>query len=418
MKLSILWFACLLFSEQAIFGQISGTVVDSGGIPIPYANVMIYKVSDSSLQTGTITNDDGTFTIEYSNLGAFMLQVDLLSFHTWNSEMFTVSGVDFKKDFGTITLLEEVTSLEGVEVRGQRKLIQRTQEGSIINVQTSVMTQGSTALQLLERSPGVILDQNNNIFSLNGKSGTLIMINGKAQRIPMADIIAMLNGMSADNIERIELLTNPSARYDVDGNTGIINIILSKNENLGIRGTVNASTGYGRGPKQTTGISINYGSERATLFGNYTFSYDDTFGGFQAIGVTEIPVLGGSTEVDFLNRSQQINRNHNLNLGYEHKLSESSTLGGSILYNESMPLVFTRNTGLYDFVTNPFLEAQIRLNGDGNLKNLTTSVFYEKNNEKNSFSITGDYINYNSKTPNQVNNVYFDENGNSFQPES
>nr|WP_298998723.1 outer membrane beta-barrel protein [uncultured Allomuricauda sp.] len=418
MKLSILWFACLLFSVQAIFGQLSGTVVDSGGIPIPYANVMIYKVLDSSLQTGTITNDDGTFTIEYSNLGAYMLQVDLLSFHTWNSEMFTVSGVDFKKDFGKITLLEEVTSLEGVEVRGQRKLIQRTQEGSIVNVQASVMTQGSTALQLLERSPGVILDQNNNIFSLNGKSGTLIMINGKAQRIPMADIIAMLNGMSADNIERIELLTNPSARYDVDGNAGIINIILSKNENLGIRGTVNASTGYGRGPKQTTGISINYGSERAALFGNYTFSYDDTFGGFQAIGVTEIPVLGGSTEVDFLNRSQQINRNHNLNLGYEHKLSESSTLGGSVLYNESMPLVFTRNTGLYDFVINPFLEAQIRLNGDGNLKNLTTSAFYEKNNEKNSFSITGDYINYNSKTPNQVNSVYFDENGNSFQPES
>ncbi|WP_394972047.1 TonB-dependent receptor domain-containing protein [uncultured Croceitalea sp.] len=418
MKLATTFLLCILCSLQLVFGQLSGTVVDIEGIPIPYANVMIYSAIDSSLQTGVITNDNGVFFIEYSNPSSYTLRVNLLSFQTWSSEPFIVSDANFKKDFGTITLLEEVTALDGVEVRGQKRLIQRTQEGSIVNVQASIMTKGSTVLQLLERSPGVILDQNNNIFSLNGKSGTLIMINGKAQRIPMADLITMLNGMSADNIERIELLTNPSARYDVDGSAGIINIVLSKNEKLGVQGNFNTSTGYGRGPKQTTGISFNYGGERTQLSSSYTFSYDDTFGGFRGIGVTEIPVLGGSTNIDFTNRSQQINRNHNFNLSYEQQLSETSSLGSSILYNQSMPLVFTRNLGLYDFVVNPFLEAQIRLNGDGNLKNLTTSAFYEKNNNKSSFTITGDYINYHSETPNQVNSDYFDENGNPFQPES
>ena len=158
-----------------MFGQISGTVVDVEGNPIAYANVMVYSTPDSKLQTGVITNENGDFSVEWSNPSTYILNIDLLSFASWTSEPFTISEVGFKMDFGTITLEEELMNLEGVEVRGRRRLIQRTQEGSIINVQASVLTQGSTALQLLERSPGVILDQYNNTFSLNGKSGTLII---------------------------------------------------------------------------------------------------------------------------------------------------------------------------------------------------------------------------------------------------
>lgn len=418
MKSYILLLLCFLSSVQWLVGQISGVVVDIEGNPIPYANVMIYSVPDTILQIGFITNEEGLFTNDYSNKGKFILRVDLLSFKTWNSKPFTISDHNFKKDFGTIILLEEITSLESVEIRAQRKLIQRTQEGNIINVQASVLTQGSTALQLLERSPGVILDQNNNTFSLNGKSGALVMINGKVQRIPTADLIVMLNGMSADNIEKIELLTNPSARYDVDGNAGIINIVMNKNETLGIRGNLSLSAGYGKGAKHTSGLSLNYGSERSTLFGTYTFSYDDTYSGFRGIGVSEISVLGGNTAIDFTSRTQQINRNHNINLGYEHQLSETSSFGTSVLYNQSKPLIFTKNVGLYDFTDDPFLEAQIRLNGDGTLKNLTTTAYYEKKGEKNSFTVTGDYLTYNSQTPNQVNSEYFDENGEPAQPEN
>lgn len=418
MKSYILFLVCCFAFIELLFGQLSGSVVDIEGNPVSYANVMIYSYPNSTLQTGVITDEGGTFSIDYSGIGTFIIRIDLLSFKTWNSESFIITSTDNKKDFGIITLMEEVTSLQGVEVRGQRRLIQRTQEGSIINVQASVITQGSTALQLLERSPGVILDQYNNTFSLNGKSGTLIMINGKAQRIPIADLIAMLNGMSADNIKRIELLTNPSARYDVDGNAGIINIVMSKNETLGIRGNLNLSIGYGEGPKQTTGFSLNYGSERASIFGSYTFSYDDTFSGFKGVGVSEIPVLGGNTAIDFTSRTQQINRNHNLNLGYEYQLTETSSFGVSALFNNSRPLIMTKNLGLYEFVVNPFLEAQIRLNGNGNLKNLTSSVYYEKTGKQDNFIITGDYINYNSQTPNKVNSTYFDENSEPFQPES
>ncbi|MGB5819918.1 MAG: outer membrane beta-barrel family protein [Saonia sp.] len=418
MKSCSLFVLLLLGFAKIVFGQISGSVIDTNGNPIAYANIMIYSANDSTLQTGSIADEEGIFGIEFSNKGTYILRISLLSFKTWNSELFEISGVNFKKTYPPIILNEEVTTLEGVEVTGQRKLIQRTQEGSIINVQQSILTKGSTVLQLLERSPGVILDQRNNSFSLNGKSGTLIMINGKVQRIPTADLIAMLNGISADNIEKIELLTNPSARYDVDGNAGIINIVMTKNETLGIRGNFNLSAGYGEGPKQTTGLSLNYGSERATLFGSYTFSYDDTYSGFRGIGTSEIPALGGNTAIDFTSRTQQINRNHNINLSYDHSLSDSSSFGANLLFNQSRPMVLTQNRGLYDFTDNPFLEAQISLNGDGNLKNFNASTYFEKKTDDNTLAVTVDYIYYNNQSPNLVNNSYFDENGDPFQPDN
>ncbi|MEO9892992.1 outer membrane beta-barrel protein [Aurantibacter sp.] len=398
--------------------QITGRVVDIFNEGVAFANITIHDTNQNILITGALSDVDGYFSIDFSELGNFTLQVSLLSYESWVSETFVVSEIPFEYSFPPILLKEEVTQLEGVSVRGQRQLIQRTQDGSVINVQASVMTKGSNALRLLERSPGVILDQYNNTFSLNGKSGTLIMINGKAQRIPIADLIAMLNGMSADNIEKIELLTNPSARYDVDGNAGIINIVTSKNEYLGLQGNLNVSSGYGVGPKQTTSFSINYGGASANFFGTYTFSYDDTFSGFNAIGTTEIPVLGGSTSVNLTSRTKLINRNHNFNLGYERQLSEVSTWGANILLNTSKPLTLTKNRGLYKFTGYPYLDAQISLNGDGILKNLNISSFYEITNEDDTFAITADYIKYTTNSPNMVKSSYFDKNGVAYQPEN
>lgn len=419
MKSQNLFILFVFLSIQNLLGQqLTGSVQDIDGNYIPYVNITILNFPDAVLQTGTITNESGEFELDFSDTGTYFLRASLLSFKTWDSEPFTITSRSQQLPIPPITLLEEVTSLEGVAVVGKRKLIQRTREGSVINVQESILTKGSTALQLLERSPGVILDQRNNSFSLNGKSGTLIMINGKPQRIPTADLIAMLSGMSADTIEKIELLTNPSARYDVDGTAGIINIVLSKNESLGLRGSVSLSAGYGEGPKQTTGFTLNYGSERSNLFGSYTFSYDDFFHGWIGRGVTDLPILGGDTEIVFQSNMYQTNRNHNLNFGYEHQLSKTTLIGANAIYNQSSPLTSTRNRGLYNFTNDPFLEAQIRLDGDAMWKNLNTSMYFETKKEKSTFAVTADYINYNNQSPNTVNSSYFDEDGIQFQPES
>ncbi len=409
----LILFLCLI---NYSFGQISGLVVDINRKPIPYANAILYNTTNEKIELGSITNEEGNFILNTDIFGTFTIRISLLSYKTWESKPFNITTLNFNKVLETIVLSEEVTTLEGVEIVAKRKLIQHTQEGSVINVQQSVLTKGSTVLQLLERSPGVIVDQRNNNFSLNGKSGTLIMINGKVQRIPMADVIAMLNGMNADNIEKIELLTNPSAKYDVDGNAGIINIELIKNETLGVQGNINISSGYGVGFKQNTGLSLNYGSERSSLLSSYTFSYNDTYDGFHGIGTTETPALGGNTAINFKNRRQQINRNHAFNIGYDYKLSEKTSFGTSLLYNLSKPLTYINNRGLYNFENAPFLEATINLYGNGNLKNYNASAFLEKKTENNTFNIAVDYINYKNKSPNNVSSSYFDESGADINP--
>ncbi|WP_282042035.1 outer membrane beta-barrel family protein [Winogradskyella flava] len=418
---SIIISTLVLFTFfKPLEAQISGSVVDKEGLPIPYANVMLKDRTSNTILSGTITDEDGIFNLEFSEIGAYILKVDLLSYKSWESTAFNISSISFRKQFKPIVLEEEITQLEGVVVTARKRLIERTSEGNVINVKESVLTKGSNVLQVLERSPGVILDRRNNSFSLNGKEGTLVMINGKAQRIPVADLMILLNSMSADNLEKIELLTNPSARHDVDGNAGIINIVLSKNEALGLRSSIVLSGGYGEGPKQTSSVSVNYGSEKSLVYGSYSFSYNESSSGWRGEGITDLPVLGGNTEINFTSNMQPIDRNHNINFGYEYQLSQSSIIGASLLFNQSRPLTLTNNRGLYNFVSEPFLDAQIEVKGRGTRNNLSSSLFFEKKNKikknESTLSVTADYINYNSDRPNSVISDYFDENGIPYQP--
>ncbi len=418
---SILIIVLIFFGfSQLVNAQISGSVVDNKDLPIPYANVMLQNSSNNNILLGTITDENGNFKLEFSEKGTYILKVDLISYKPWESQPFNISSTNFSKVFSSIILEEEVTELDGVVITARKRLVERTNEGSVINVKESVLTKGSNVLQVLERSPGVIPDRRNNSFSLNGKEGTLVMINGKTQRIPVADLMIMLNSMSADNLEKIELLTNPSARHDVDGNAGIINIVLSKNETLGFRSAVTLSGGYGEGPKQTTSFSMNYGSDKSLIYGSYSFSYNESSSGWRGQGITDLPVLGGNTEIDFTSNMQPIDRNHNINFGYDYQLSKSSIIGASLLFNQSRPLTLTNNRGLYNFVSEPFLDAQIEVKGRGTRNNLSTSLFFEttsgEENKENTLSVTADYINYNSDRPNNVRSDYFDDNGIPYQP--
>ena len=139
-----------------------------------------------------------------------------------------------------------------------------------------------------------------------------------------------------------------------------------------------------------------------------TFFMTTRFSGWIAEGVSDIPVLGGNTSIEFKSDRFEINRSHNINLGYEHQLSEHSILGGGLLYNHSRPKQRIQNRGLYEFQVNPFLEAQIELNGAGRWSNINPSLFFESANEKHSYQIGADFIGYRSKTPNQVRSDYFD----------
>jgi len=414
MKSYIFYF--VFFISIKCYAQLKGKVLNTLNEPIAYANVILFNNKDKSVVKGIITNEEGDFEIHAVNAGNYFLKVDLLTYNSWQSKVF-IYKLNEEKIFPKIILKESSELLNEITINSTKKLIKNTREGNIINVQESILTKGSSVLQLLERSPGVILDQRNNSFSLNGKSNATIMINGKVIRIPTSEIISMLNGMSADTIEKIELLTNPSSRYDADGNAGIINIVTSKNENIGFKGSTNVSLGYGTGEKQTTSVSLNYGEEKINTYGSYSFSYDDTLDGWRGVGSTNIPVFNGITFIDFSSKTRRIDRSHNLNLGLDYQINKSKILGASFLFNASSPNINTNNLGLYNFQVNPFLHARIHLNANGNWKNYNVSSFFETSFNKSTLTTTVDYIHYNNQTPNFVKSLYFDENEQPFQPD-
>jgi len=159
----------------------------------------------------------------------------------------------------------------------------------VVNVANSIIASGSTALEVLEKAPGVTVDRQNDQISLRGKEGVIVQIDGKQTFLPMPDVVALLRNMPSDNIDRIELITNPSAKYDAAGNSGIIDIRLKKNNNIGTNGSVSVSAGSGRYARERGSLQINHRTSKINLFGNYS-AYND--GGYFDFDITVTRVLG------------------------------------------------------------------------------------------------------------------------------
>ncbi len=141
----------------------------------------------------------------------------------------------------------------------------------VVNVQNSITAAGGTALEVLERSPGITVNRQNNSLTMSGKGGVLVMMNGKLTRLPIATVVQMLEGMTANDIEKIELITTPPARYDAEGDAGIINIITKKNTNFGMNGNFSATLGYGWYARPSGSLNLNYRHQKLNLYGNVSF---------------------------------------------------------------------------------------------------------------------------------------------------
>src|SRR5688500_7607561 len=164
------------------------------------------------------------------------------------------------------------TNMREVTVTARKPFIQKLTDRIVVNVDNSVINAGSSAFEVLERAPGVLIDGNDNI-SLRGRQGVIIMIDGKITPMAGADLVNFLRGLPSNSIERIDIITNPSAKYDAADNSGIIDIRMKKDLRLGANGTFTAGYGQGVYPKANAGTTFNYRNKKINLFGNYNYGY-------------------------------------------------------------------------------------------------------------------------------------------------
>jgi hypothetical protein len=216
-------------------------------------------------------------------------------------------------------------TLTQVQVTARKPLYEQKIDRLVVNVANSITAAGGTALEVLERSPGVIVNQQNNSISLVGKEGVVIMINGRITYQPAESIVQMLAGMTADNIETIELITTPPANFDAEGNAGFINIVLKQRPDLGLNGNSTISIGYGQGEVGSAGVNLNYRKGRLNLFSNYNFSLQAQKQEFT--NYRKVTTGGEVLENDIITDRDPQQVNHNLRLGADLQLSDRTIFG-------------------------------------------------------------------------------------------
>ncbi len=407
----------LLLISMSSIAQIKGTIQDDQGVALPFANVLLLELPDSSVAKGAVSEVDGKFSITPEKDGKFLITINMISFDTWKSEL-----IDYKQgdavDLGAVKLQTGSMALEGVKIEVKQDLFQKTAEGTIVNVQNSVMTKGSTLLDLLERSPGVVVDERNNQISLNGQSGTMVMINGKIVRIPPEQLTQYLEGMSGDNVAQIEILTNPSAKYDVDGNAGLINIVLKKSETDGVNGNFSVTGGYGYGAKGAASANINYRKGKNYLYGSYSYNYDDGLFSFIAIGDRDMRIIDDRMTFDVSNETVTDNRSHTINVGYEYDFNDKTNAGLNVMYNPSNSVYDMYTDGYYTFGPDSATAVLINSIGDYDNENINSSVFMStKVGEKSELHADAEYLVYKGAGITSATNEYKNINGEVFVPQ-
>ena len=309
----------LLAGTQLAYAQITGTVTDPDGVPVDFANVLLLNAADSSFLAGGISEDDGTFALDAAvDATNALLNVSALGYNDYYSAPFDATQ---PRDFGTITLGAGAIALNTVEITAETPTFVRQIDRLVVNVDNRITAAGSTALEVLERSPGVSVNRQSGAIQLLGKEGVNIMVNGRMNYLPAAALLAYLEGMPASNLVTIELITTPPAGFDAQGNAGFINLVLRKLPDEGWRGSYGVAANVGRGYGGNGNVNLSYRDGKWAFSGNYSVN---AFTRDQFTQLTRITDFG-TDRVDFVrDPTRQV---HNARLGLDYAASDRTTVG-------------------------------------------------------------------------------------------
>jgi hypothetical protein len=250
--------------------KISGKITDQAGEVVPYANVALVQL-DGALVDGAVSDEDGNFVVETTKTAKVKLVVSSIGYQTFSSEPFELAP-GLVKEFGTLKVVNETLGLDEVMVKATRPEIIIEPDKTVINVEGTVMAEGSNALDVIGRSPGIYVDQEGNI-NLNGRTGATVMINDRPTYMSATDLANFLRSMPAENIKSIEVVNNPSSRFDAEGSAGVINIQLKKATVDGVFGNVQIGGQYNGQFAPNAGVTLNV--KKGKLSTNGTLNYNE-----------------------------------------------------------------------------------------------------------------------------------------------
>jgi ferric enterobactin receptor len=326
--LAVLFFTCPILHAQK--GLIKGVIIDAQtSAPLSYASIRVFKNTDSSLVTGAITDDKGLFSIE-TPVGQFYSIIDFIGYKAYKSPSFSISKEQMLYDFGTVKLSPSANTLGEVVVQAEKSTMELSLDKKIFNVGKDLSNKGGTATDILSNIPSVSVDVEGNV-KLRGSENVRILIDGKPSGLVSFKGGAGLQQLQGSLIEKVEIITNPSARYEAEGMSGIINIVLKKEQKQGFNGSFEIITGnpmnYG------LAANINYRHRKMNFFINYGIAYRKTPGS----GTQYQEVY--SKDTTFITQMEREGTvtgfNNNIRGGLDYYFNEKSTLTAAYLLRRS-----------------------------------------------------------------------------------
>ncbi|WP_170309761.1 TonB dependent receptor [Mucilaginibacter xinganensis] len=399
---------CALLLSTFAQGQVGGRLVIADSSAVPYASVLLVKSTDSMLVRSALSDKKGNFSMAAAPYGTYLIKIISMGYIPYTSPTIVIDSAQRFYDAGTIMLKVANHQLSEVVIRSTKPLIAQQLGGLVVNPQNSLMTRGSSVLQVLSRSPGVVINAQNNAISLNGKSGVMVMLDGKLLRLPADHVATLLQDMRADDIDKIELLTTPPAKYDADGNAGLINIITQKSKQPGTSGSLTASAGYGRGEKASANISLNHNSGKLSLHASYSYNRDRSYGLLLAKGTENAPIIGGQTTLDYHSQSKPLSNYNSFSGGFGYRASDRTMIGGNIDYSIGTYQNNSHNFGSYA-LTDSSLNYSSFITGTSHTYYFHPSVYLEHAISKyQKLNLDLDYFDHTSNSPTQVQSNFSD----------
>jgi len=386
-----------------LYGQINitGTLLDSDGNGLAYANIVSYRTQDSVLQKVFTTDESGQFNIELQE-GSYWLDFSYVGFEVRRET------INDSKNMGEVILTALAQSLDEVTVNATRPLLQRSNEKLIVNVENSILSTGNNTLEILQKSPGIIVDQDGDI-SLNGRNNVRIFLDGKDTRLGGDQLASLLEGMPASGIERIEIITNPSAKYEAQGNAGIIDIITKRGKLFGTNGSFSLTSGRGQYFRWDNNINFNHKTEKFNLYGQYSFAkrnqYMEIIIDRQFLDQGEV-----SSRVDMNTLFRLPIETHSPRLGIDYNLGEKSKIGVLLsgflnrTGQESFAVIDAKD-GAGDFLLAQITDADAKTNWTQYTSNL---YFQHAFDNQSKLDVNVDWAKYNNSSEEAFLSTFFD----------
>ncbi|HEY4064249.1 MAG TPA: TonB-dependent receptor [Puia sp.] len=419
-KMTALLTAILLISStlsilaQSPNGKIGGTAGDENGRPLESATIALLKAGDSTRIRTTTTDKTGHFTFDRLANGKYRVSASTIGHNPAYSTPFELSASHTSQTLPPLVLATTSSSLRAFAVVGKKPLIEQKADRMVINVDASPSNAGSTAMDVLEKSPGITLDKDDNI-SLKGKQGVTVMIDDKPTYLTAAQLGSYLRSMPASSIDQIEIMTNPSAKYDAAGNSGIINIKTKKTRTKGFNGNVNLTHTQGVYPKPSGSINMNYRNGKANYFVNAGYSHWE---GYQSLDVDRTFLDGSPAKnvTSIFNQHMNIhfvNPQFNVKFGMDYYLTPKTTIGFVASgFGNSQNMNTTSNIMLLDpghnvdsIVYSPSTNNTTWKNGSFNL-----NFRHQYDSSGRELTADLDYVRYSSTSNQYFDNLTYDPN--------